>query len=309
MIHRRIMMAIKNVSITISYIAWNSSTDIGQTGDATNHSIYLLQDGALNAATNIPSEVSAANSPGLYKLVLTAAEMNYSSITVCGKSSTPNVYIKPYEILTDQGYLSSITGTGDNTVTLTVLDGSSNPVQGVGITIKNTAQTLKIAGPNTTDINGQLIFNLGDGSYKALISSTNVYQPLAAQTLTVSGTTTATYTLAAYSQGTPSDPTLCRVYGWVTDVNNQPMPSVPILFKLEPTIPADPTAPVETSDYLVSIESLTVKTNREGYFQVDLIRSSQYTPTKDYVVSCEAIGLKATITVPSSASVNLNTLV
>lgn len=101
-------MAIRGNSITINYVAWNTSNNAGQTGDASNHTIKLVKDGTAATATNSPSEVDSTNAPGVYKLVLTGTEMTCDCITVCGKSSTSNVSIIPLTITTEHGVLPNV---------------------------------------------------------------------------------------------------------------------------------------------------------------------------------------------------------
>lgn len=78
-------------SITYYYVAWDTSAGGYKTGDSANHTLYTNIDGTAAAATNSPAEVDATNQPGLYKIVLTAAEMQGEIVRVHGKSSTSNV--------------------------------------------------------------------------------------------------------------------------------------------------------------------------------------------------------------------------
>lgn len=88
-------MAIYGESLTIQYIAWDTVNNVPKTGDASNHTLRWVKDGTAAAPTNAPSEVDAANAPGLYKLTLTATETQCWVGTLCGKSSTSGVVIMP----------------------------------------------------------------------------------------------------------------------------------------------------------------------------------------------------------------------
>ncbi len=67
---------IKNQSATIPFFVYNPSDGSPVTG-ATSISVYVSLDGGAPAlATNSAVEVDASHSPGIYKIVLTAAEMN-----------------------------------------------------------------------------------------------------------------------------------------------------------------------------------------------------------------------------------------
>lgn len=98
-------MALKNQAITVCYVAWNTSTQAGQTGDSANHTLKLVQDGAEANPTNAPAQVDATNAPGTYSLALTAGDMNFNCVCLCGKSSTANVVIIPLVIVTESGVL------------------------------------------------------------------------------------------------------------------------------------------------------------------------------------------------------------
>lgn len=79
------------VETTLYYRAWDTSGNAYKTGDAANHALYWNKDGSAAATTNSPAEVDASNQPGLYKITLTATEMQCLSGALGGKSSTSNV--------------------------------------------------------------------------------------------------------------------------------------------------------------------------------------------------------------------------
>ena len=95
-------MALRGTAVTIQYLAWDTANNVGKTGDVSNHTLRLIQDGTAAAPTNSPAEVDATNCPGVYKLAITAAEMEYNVITLAGKSSTANISISPV-IMTTEG--------------------------------------------------------------------------------------------------------------------------------------------------------------------------------------------------------------
>ena len=91
-------MATRNVSMTITYLAWDTSADGGKTGDVGNHTLRWVKDGTSSAPTNSASEVDATNAPGIYKITLTATETNANIGVLCGKSSTANIVVMPITI-------------------------------------------------------------------------------------------------------------------------------------------------------------------------------------------------------------------
>lgn len=88
-------MASYGESVVVYYKAWDKTVDGPKTGDVANHTLRLIRDGTLATPTNSPAEVDATLVPGLYKLVLTAAEAQALSVCVDGKSATANVIIIP----------------------------------------------------------------------------------------------------------------------------------------------------------------------------------------------------------------------
>ena len=91
-------MALYGVETTISFVAWDTSANVGKTGDDGNFTLRWIKDGTSGAPSNSPSEVDATNAPGVYKLTLTAAECQAVYGTLAGKSNTANVSIMPVSI-------------------------------------------------------------------------------------------------------------------------------------------------------------------------------------------------------------------
>lgn len=104
-------MAIKNQSLIVHFVAWDSAAAAARSGDAANFTLRVIKDGVAAAPTNAPAEVDATNAPGVYKLTLTAAEMNADAITVAGKSSTANVSIIPMHVTTERGLIDAAVST------------------------------------------------------------------------------------------------------------------------------------------------------------------------------------------------------
>jgi len=100
-------------------------------------------------------------------------------------------------------------GTGINTVDLTLLDGSSNPVTGQICVVRNSAESAIVAF-GFTDANGEIGLQLDDGTYKVryggyyacVAGGVGLYSFSNPYTLTVSGDTSATHTCTALSMST-----------------------------------------------------------------------------------------------------------
>jgi hypothetical protein len=93
------------------------------------------------------------------------------------------------------------TGEGANDVTLTVEAPAGTPVGGVSVVIRNSSDTTTLA-TCSTDLEGECLLRLDGGSYvvKLFRSGYNFTVP---EALTVSGTTTETYTGSVVSPSAP----------------------------------------------------------------------------------------------------------
>ena len=100
-------MPLKNQALTVQYVAWNTATNQGETGDVGNHTLTAVGDGTLFSPLGAPAEVNAVLLPGVYKLAMGASEMNHDCITLGGTSTTPNVVIIPLTMMTDGGNLDA----------------------------------------------------------------------------------------------------------------------------------------------------------------------------------------------------------
>ena len=95
-------MASKGQSLTVQYVAWDTSANAGKTGDVANHTLRWVKDGTSAEPDNSPAEVDAVNAPGVYRITLTAEECDCWVGTLCGKSSTANVSIMPLTVTFEQ---------------------------------------------------------------------------------------------------------------------------------------------------------------------------------------------------------------
>lgn len=95
-------MPSRGQSVVLTYIAWDTSANVGKSGDVANHTLRWIKDGTSAVQTNSPSEIDATNAPGAYKLTLTTAECTCNTGTLVGKSSTANVSIIPVAIAFEQ---------------------------------------------------------------------------------------------------------------------------------------------------------------------------------------------------------------
>ncbi|GIV22131.1 MAG: hypothetical protein KatS3mg023_3882 [Armatimonadota bacterium] len=101
------MAVIRGQQYVLHFYAYNSD-GTPKTGDASNITVRISKDGgALTATTNTPAEVDATNAPGVYRITLTATEMDANSILVAPKSSTTGVQCTVTNIITERGRLDA----------------------------------------------------------------------------------------------------------------------------------------------------------------------------------------------------------
>lgn len=91
-------MATRAISMTLQFVAWDTSANAGKTGDSANFTMRWVKDGTSAAPTNSPTQVDATNAPGVYSLTITATEADCNIGTLCGKSATANISIIPITI-------------------------------------------------------------------------------------------------------------------------------------------------------------------------------------------------------------------
>ena len=103
------MAVIRGQSYVVDFVAWDMTNNQPKTGDAANITVRISKDGgALTATTNNPQEVDATNAPGLYRVTLTASEMDANTILVVPKSSTSGVFCQSVTVLTERGSFSAV---------------------------------------------------------------------------------------------------------------------------------------------------------------------------------------------------------
>jgi hypothetical protein len=96
-------MPSRGQTLTVSFVAWDNTANVGKAGDAANFTLRWVKDGTSAAPTNIPAtEVDATNAPGLYKLTLTGTECTCDFGTLAGKSSTSGISILPISVSFEQ---------------------------------------------------------------------------------------------------------------------------------------------------------------------------------------------------------------
>ena len=86
-------MPVRAQALTMHYFA--TDADGPKTGDVGNHTLRVIEDGVIGTIAASPEEVDATNAPGMYKVVISAAENTADVVTLCGKSSSSGTTISP----------------------------------------------------------------------------------------------------------------------------------------------------------------------------------------------------------------------
>jgi len=123
------MAAVRGQSYVVEFTAWDVTINppTPKTGVASNITVYITKDGGNPApTTNSPAEVNASNTPGLYRVILTASEMDADSIGVYPMCSVSGVLCERTLLLTDRGRFAHIL----NTLT-TIAENTTNIAQQV----------------------------------------------------------------------------------------------------------------------------------------------------------------------------------
>ena len=105
-------------------------------------------------------------------------------------------------------------GTGARTVTITVRDPSSNPIQNASVRVSRTGETFVLQ----TNASGVVVFSLNDATWTVAITATGFsFSPVS---LVVAGNVSQTYNMTAAGGGvTPSEPPFCTGYFVVYNQN------------------------------------------------------------------------------------------
>lgn len=189
-------------------------------------------------------------------------------------------------------------GSGSYPVTITVVDSSSaQVVPGARISVRNLSLTALVA-LGATGMSGQVQFNLDTGLYILSVLAPG-YIFAAYDTVWVNEASYDSVIGSHFDPGSPASADLCRVYGFVYDINGVPLEGVQIMAQLTEGVVRHGTTII--SPYMQSVLSDTA-----GYFYMDLIPSEVLTPTgMKYLISVTYPAgtiLKKKIEVPDMAT-------
>ncbi len=161
-------------------------------------------------------------------------------------------------------------GGGGYSYQLVVVDsGVSQVIPGVSLTIRNLDQSALIA-IGSSNILGAASFNLNAASYVAIASSPGyIFENF--DTMIVAGAGVDSVYGYQFDPGTPADPSLCRVYGYLYDIEGNPEDEATVAASL-------PSGVSRFGSTIVSPFRKETDTDGSGYFYIDLIPSANLTP-------------------------------
>jgi len=169
-------------------------------------------------------------------------------------------------------------GSGLYAYTLMVIDsGIGQIVPGVSLSVRNIEQSGLIA-TGRTDAAGIVNFNLDADSFIVIpFSPGYIFESY--DTLLVSGTGIDSVFGYRFDPGEPSDPDLCRVYGFVYDIEGNPESDAVVTAWL-------PAGVTRAGTGIISPLQIETTTDESGYFYLDLIPGPQLLPdTAEYEIS------------------------
>ncbi|MCI0531020.1 MAG: hypothetical protein L0Y74_03610 [candidate division Zixibacteria bacterium] len=166
--------------------------------------------------------------------------------------------------------LTSGAGSGSNQLTLTVKRSSDGtPLNAVEVQVLNQAQSAT-EGLLTSNSTGNAVFALNNGIYKIRLFRPG-YVFTVPESVIVTQSESATFYGSEFDPGTPPTPELCRVYGYVRDINNLPAVGA----KVEASIR---TVPLRYQNVIVSPYYKTTVTDNNGYWFMDLFPNQILNP-------------------------------
>ncbi|NOY88746.1 MAG: hypothetical protein GXO93_05050 [FCB group bacterium] len=142
-------------------------------------------------------------------------------------------------------------------------------ISGAEVVVRNISQT-SLQGVGKSDGNGLSVFNLNTDSFLVMASAPG-YIFDAFDTVIVTGSGKDTVFGYQFNPGTPAAPNLCRVYGYLYNVNGQPQEGAKVTASL-------PSGVVQYGNVIVSPFTVSSTTDSSGYFYLDLIPSDSLVP-------------------------------
>ncbi len=157
-------------------------------------------------------------------------------------------------------------GSGLYSYTIQLFDSSSSQVvPGARTVVRNLSQTALIA-VGTSDSYGTISFNLDAGSFVVVAASPG-YIFEAYDTLVVGGAGVDTVLCAGFDPGTPTFPSLCRIWGYLYNANGLAEDNVSVSARI-------PSGVTTFANGIVTPTEVSTVTDSYGYFSLDVVPSA-----------------------------------
>jgi len=184
---------------------------------------------------------------------------------------------------------------GSTVTTVTVENQDSDPVEDVVLEVFDNTLTTSL-GILKTDSNGKAVFGLAPDTYK--ISPRKKMHSFSASpyTIVVSGAT-STLTIACVENfvRSPASQIGCTIWGYIVSAAGKKVPNAEVW-----VLPQDIT--VTSSNDGITKEKIRTQTNRQGYFQIELIQG------QIVVIEVPEMNFSKKFTVPSVSEKELFTI-
>ena len=161
-------------------------------------------------------------------------------------------------------------GSGAFTCWLVAYDSAAHQtIPGVAVAVRSQEQTSLFA-VGATGVDGKLAVNLNSGNYSAVATAPGYFFQAPAW-FAVAGGMTDTIFGFHFNPGTPSSPSLCRIYGYLFALDRRPEAGAKVSAIL-------PSGVARSGNFVVSPFAVTTTTDSLGYFYLDLIPSDSLVP-------------------------------
>jgi hypothetical protein len=166
--------------------------------------------------------------------------------------------------------LTSGAGSGANSVVIRCKQFSdSTNIAATQIQILDSVQNATI-GLLTSDSQGRGFFALDNGTYCIRLYKPG-WQFTVPETMNVNGNEDTTYYADVFDPGSPPQANLCRVYGWLYDINNLPVVGAKIQASIN-------TIPLRYENIVISPYYKSTTTDDQGFWYLDLYPNSALNP-------------------------------
>jgi hypothetical protein len=193
----------------------------------------------------------------------------------------------------DVAWITGGTGGGSNAVTINVKDDNAANVVDCYVEVWDSAGTSFISRTNTNS-SGNVTFNLDSNTYTVKMHKTGYY--FANQTLTVDGAESVAYTGTILTPTAPTDPTLCKVYGYYFDPSGNTFPAIKSMVKMSVAY-----EPADNNYYVESINGTYNTTTGELSFNI--------VQGADAVLDIPFLNIKKRFTVPAETLYKISDII